>query len=71
MEITFEQFRNRFRSTSNSMLMDYDCEHVETDEDRMMILVFGEMMDKVWRNDELMEMCYKEYLKNREYINTN
>lgn len=68
MEITFEQFRNRFRSTSNSMLMDYDCEHVETDEDRMMILVFGEMLDEVWRSDKMMEMCYKEYLGNREYI---
>ena len=42
MEITFEQFRNSFRSTSNSMLSDYDCEHVKTDEDRMMILVMPE-----------------------------
>ena len=39
MEITFEQFRDRFRSTSNTMLMDYDHEYVVTDEDRMMILV--------------------------------
>ena len=68
MEITFEQFKDRFRSTSNSMLSDYDCEHVETDEDRMMIIVFGEMMDKVWRSDKMMKMCYKEYLGNREYI---
>lgn len=71
MEITFEQFRNRFRSTSNSMLMDYDCDHVKTDEDRMMILVFGEMMDKVCEHEELMKVCYKEYLGNREYINKN
>lgn len=42
MEITFEQFRNRFRSTSNNMLSDYDCEHVKTDKDRMMILVMPE-----------------------------
>ena len=68
MEITFEQFRDRFRSTSNSMLSDYDCEHVKTDEDRMMILVFGEMLDEVWRSDKMMKMCYKEYLGNREYI---
>ena len=68
MEITFEQFRNRFRSTSNSMLSDYDCEHVKTDEDRMMILVFGEMLDEVWHSDKMMKMCYKEYLGNREYI---
>ena len=68
MEITFEQFRNRFRSKSNSMLSDYDCEHVKTDEDRMMILVFGEMLDEVWRSDKMMKMCYKEYLGNREYI---
>lgn len=71
MEITFEQFRNRFRSTSNSMLMDYEYDHVETDEDRMMILVFGEMMDKVCEHEELMKMCYKEYLSNREYIDNN
>ena len=68
MEITFEQFRNRFRSKSNSMLSDYDCEHVKTDEDRMMILVFGEMMDKVWRNDELMRKLYLEYLGNRNEL---
>ena len=68
MEITFEQFRNRFRSKSNSMLSDYDCEHVKTDEYRMMILVFGEMMDKVWRNDELMRKLYLEYLGNRNEL---
>ena len=68
MEITFEQFRNRFRSKANSMLSDYDCEHVKTDEDRMMILVFGEMMDKVWRNDELMRKLYLEYLGNRNEL---
>lgn len=33
MEITFEQFRDRFRSTSNSMLMDYEHDHVRTDDD--------------------------------------
>lgn len=71
MEITFEQFKNRFRSTSNTMLMDYDHEYVVTDEDRMMILVFGEMMDEVWRSDKMMEMCYEEYLSNREYIGNN
>lgn len=69
MEITFEQFRNRFRSTSNSMLMDYEHDHVRTDEDKMMVLVFGEMLDEVWRSDKMMEMCYKEYLSNREFIN--
>ncbi len=69
MEITFEQFRDRFRSTSNTMLMDYDHGYVVTDEDRMMILVFGEMLDEVWRSDKMMKMCYKEYLGNREYIN--
>ena len=69
MEITFEQFRDRFRSTSNSMLSDYDCEYVKTDEDRMMIVVFGEMLDEVWRSDKMMEMCYKEYLSNRDFIN--
>ncbi len=68
MEITFEQFRNRFRSTSNSMLMDYEHDHVRTDEDRMMILVFGEMLDEVWRSDKMMEMCYKEYLGNRKEL---
>lgn len=71
MEITFEQFRDRFRSTSNTMLMDYDHEYVVTDEDRMMILVFGEMLDEVWRSDKMMKMCYKEYLGNREYIDNN
>lgn len=71
MEITFEQFRDRFRSTSNTMLMDYDHEYVVTDEDRMMVLVFGEMLDEVWRSDKMMKMCYKEYLSNREYINNN
>lgn len=69
MEITFEQFRNRFRSTSNSMLMDYEYDQVETDEDRMMILVFGEMLEKVCEHEELMKVCYREYLGNREYIN--
>lgn len=68
MEVTFEQFKDRFRSTSNSMLMDYEYDHVETDEDRMMILVFGEMLDEVWRSDKIMEVCYKEYLGNRVYI---
>lgn len=71
MEITFEQFRDRFRSTSNSMLSDYDCEHVKTDEDRMMILVFGEMLDEVWHSDKMMEMLYQDYLGNREYIENN
>lgn len=71
MEITFEQFRDRFRSTSNTMLMDYDHEYVVTDEDRMMVLVFGEMLDDVWRSDKMMKMCYKEYLGNREYIKSN
>ncbi len=69
MEITFEQFRDRFRSTSNTILMDYDHEYVVTDEDRMMVLVFGEMLDEVWRSDKMMEMCYKEYLGNRDFIN--
>lgn len=68
MEITFEQFRNSFRSTSNSMLSDFDIDHVKTDEDRMMILVFGEMLDKVWRNDELMQKLYQEYLSNRKEL---
>lgn len=53
------------------MLMDYEHDHVRTDEDRMMILVFGEMNDKVWRNDELMRKLYQEYLGNREYIENN
>lgn len=69
MEITFEQFKDRFRSTSNSMLMDYEYDQVETDEDRMMILVFGEMMERVCENEELMKICYKEYLGNRDFIN--
>ena len=69
MEITFEQFNSKFRSTSNSMLMDYEYDQVETDEDRMMILVFGEMMERVCENEELMKICYKEYLGNRDFIN--
>lgn len=69
MEITFEQFKSKFRSTSNSMLMDYEYDQVETDEDRMMILVFGEMMERVCENEELMKICYKEYLGNRDFIN--
>lgn len=71
MEITFEQFKSKFRSTSNSMLMDYEYDQVETDEDRMMLLVFGEMMERVCENEELMKICYKEYLGNREYIESN
>ena len=69
MEITFEQFRDSFRSTSNTMLMDYEHDHVRTDEDRMMILLFGEMMERVCENEELMKICYKEYLGNRDFIN--
>ena len=68
MEISFEEFRSRFRSFSNSMLSIYDMDYVRTDEDQMMILVFGEMLDEVWRNDELMKVCYKEYLGNRKHI---
>lgn len=68
MEINFEEFRNKFRSFSNSMLSDYDHDHVKTDEDRMMIILFGEILDGAWRHDELMKKCYKEYLRNRNEL---
>lgn len=53
------------------MLSNADCNLVSSNEDRMMILVFGEMLDEVWRSDKMMEVCYKEYLSNREYIDNN